>query len=151
MNEVQYITWEELLQVYEKTVEDSGGGYSGIRDKERLESVLEFVQNDLYYPTFEDKLTFLVSRICTGHLFNDGNKRMSLTLGVYFLHKNGRYWAATTFMSQMAAIIMHVAAGNINAELLARIIPNVIKGKDFSEDLKIDIKHAMVKGYLFNE
>ncbi len=151
MNEVQYITWEELLQVYEKTVEDSGGGYSGIRDKERLESVLEFVQNDLYYPTFEDKLTFLVSRICTGHLFNDGNKRMSLTLGVYFLHKNGRYWAATTFMSQMAAIIMHVAAGNINAELLARIIPNVIKGKDFSEDLKIDIKHAMEKGYLFNE
>ena len=151
MNEVQYITWEELLQVYEKTVEDSGGGYSGIRDKERLESVLEFVQNDLYYPTFEDKLTFLVSRICTGHLFNDGNKRMSLTLGVYFLHKNGRYWAATTFMSQMAAIIMHVAAGNINAELLARIIPNVIKGKDFSEELKIDIKHAMEKGYLFNE
>ena len=41
-------------------------------------SVMEFVQNDLYYPTFEDKLTFLVSRICTGHLFDDGNKRRGL-------------------------------------------------------------------------
>ena len=101
MSEIQYITWDELLHVYEKTVDESGGGFSGIRDRERLESVLEFVQNDMYYPTFEDKLTFLVSRICTGHLFDDGNKRMSLTLGVYFLHKNGRFWAATTFMTHM--------------------------------------------------
>ena len=59
MSEIQYITWDELLHVYEKTVDESGGGFSGIRDRERLESVLEFVQNDLYYPTFEDKLTFL--------------------------------------------------------------------------------------------
>ena len=92
MSEIQYITWDELLRVYEKTVDESGGGFSGIRDRERLESVLEFVQNDLYYPTFEDKLTFLVSRICTGHLFDDGNKRMSLTLGVYFLHKKLKHY-----------------------------------------------------------
>ena len=151
MSEIKYITWEEMLHVYEKTVDQSGGGFAGIRDKERLESVLEFIQNDLYYPTFEDKLTFLVSRICTGHLFDDGNKRMSLTLGVFFLHKNDRFWAATTFMTSMAAIIMHVAAGNIDEELLARIIPPVIKGEDFDEELKIDIANAMAKGDLFCE
>ena len=49
MSEIQYITWDELLHVYEKTVDESSGGFSGIRDRERLESVLEFVQNDLYY------------------------------------------------------------------------------------------------------
>ena len=151
MSEIKYITWEEMLHVYEKTVNQSGGGFAGIRDKERLESVLEFIQNDLYYPTFEDKLTFLVSRICTGHLFDDGNKRMSLTMGVFFLHKNDRFWAATTFMTSMAAIIMHVAAGNIDEELLARIIPPVIKGEDFDEELKIDIANAMAKGDLFCE
>lgn len=95
------------------------------------------------YPTFEAKLTFLVSRICTGHLFDDGNKRMSLTLGVFFLLKNERYWAATTFMKSMEAIIMHVAAGHIDEDLLARIIPPVITGKDFDEELKLDIAHAM--------
>lgn len=151
MNDIQYITWEELLHVYEKTVEDSGGGYAGVRDRERLESVLEFMQNDFYYPSFEDKLTFLVSRICTGHLFDDGNKRMSLTLGVFFLHKNGRFWAATTFMTHMAFIIMHMAAGNIDEELLARIIPPVIRGEDFDEELKLDIKHAVEKCALFSE
>ncbi|MCR4852352.1 MAG: type II toxin-antitoxin system death-on-curing family toxin [Prevotella sp.] len=143
MTEIKYITLEELIHVYEKTVDDSGGGFSGIRDKERLESILEFVQNDLYYPTFEDKLTFLVSRICTGHLFDDGNKRMSLTLGVYFLHKNGRFWAATTFMTHMASFIMHMAAGRIDEELLSRIIPFVINGKEFNEELQIDIAHAI--------
>jgi death-on-curing protein len=151
MSEIKYITWEELLHVYEKTVDESGGGFAGIRDRERLESVLEFVQNDMYYPTFEAKLTFLVSRICTGHLFDDGNKRMSLTLGVFFLLKNERYWAATTFMKSMEAIIMHVAAGHIDEELLARIIPPVITGKDFDEDLKLDIAHAMAAGELFGE
>ena len=60
MSEIQYITWDELLHVYEKTVDESGGGFSGIRDRERLESVLEFVQNDLYYPTFEGSARFCV-------------------------------------------------------------------------------------------
>ena len=151
MSDIKYITWEELLHVYEKTVDESGGGFAGIRDRERLESVLEFIQNDMYYPTFEAKLTFLVSRICTGHLFDDGNKRMSLTLGVFFLLKNERYWAATTFMKSMEAIIMHVAAGHIDEDLLARIIPPVITGKDFDEELKLDIVHAMAAGELFNE
>ena len=151
MSEIQYITWEELLHVYERTVDESGGGFAGIRDRERLESVLEFIKNDLYYPTFEDKLTFLVSRICTGHLFDDGNKRMSLTLGVYFLHKNGKFWAATTFMTHMAAIIMHVAAGNIDEDLLARIIPHVIKGEDFPESLQLELVKAMSKNTLYND
>lgn len=151
MNEIQYITWEELLYVYSKTVGESGGGFAGLRDKDRLESVLEFIQSDTFYPTFESKLSFLVSRICTGHLFSDGNKRMSLTLGVYFLHKNGYYWAATTFMTHMAAIIMHVAAGNIDEEMLARIIPYVIKGKDFPEDLQLKMAEAMSKNALYSD
>ena len=151
MNEIQYITLDELLNVYSKTIEDSDGGFAGLRDKGRIESVLEFLQDDLFYPTFESKLTFLVSRICRGHMFYDGNKRMSLTLGVYFLHKNGYYWAATTFMTHMAAIIMHVAAGNINDEMLGRIIPYVIKGEDFDEALKLEMAEAMSKNALIDE
>ena len=44
-----------------------------------------------------------------------------------------------------------VAAGHIDEELLARIIPPVIKGEDFSEELKIDIAHAMESGELFSD
>jgi len=146
MNDIKYISFEEALIVYQKTIEKSGGGFSGIRDKGGIESVLDFVQNDLYYPDFVTKLCYLVFRFCSGHFFNDGNKRIALTLGTYFLHKNGHYWAAAQFMQRMEAIVYQIAATRIDKELLQRIVNCVVDCSDFDEKLKIDIIHAMQKG-----
>jgi hypothetical protein len=49
-----------------------------------LESALEFIQNDDYYPAFEDKLVHLIWSINRNHAFSDGNKRLSITIGVHF-------------------------------------------------------------------
>lgn len=84
-NKIEYISYEELLNVYAKTIANSGGGLSGIRDDGGIQSLLQFVQDDEYYPNFVDKLTYLVYGFCHGHYFLDGNKRISLTVGVYFL------------------------------------------------------------------
>ena len=146
MNEIKYISFDEALVVYQKTIEKSGGGFSGVRDKGGIESVLNFVQNDLYYPDFVSKLGYLVFRFCSGHFFNDGNKRIALTLGTYFLHKNGHYWAATQFMQRMEAIIYHVAATRIDDTLLQQIVSCVVNCSDFDEKLKLDIIYAMQKG-----
>jgi death-on-curing protein len=151
MNEIQYISFDETLTVYQKTIEKSGGGFSGIRDKGGIESVLDFVQNDLYYPDFVSKLSYLVFRFCSGHFFNDGNKRIALTLGVYFLHKNKHYWAALQFMQRMEAIVYHIAASHIDDELLHRIVQCVVDCEDFDEGLKIDIAHAMAKGDIYDK
>jgi death-on-curing protein len=148
MNEIHYISYDETLNVYQKTIEKSGGGFSGIRDADGIKSILEFVQNDLYYPDFVTKLSYLVFRFCSGHFFMDGNKRIALTLGVYFLHKNRHYWAATQFMQRMEAIIYHVAASNINDELLLRIVKCVVDCIDLDDKLKIDIIHAIQKDEL---
>jgi death-on-curing protein len=145
MSEIQYISYNEALVVYQKTIEKSGGGFSGIRDKGGIESVLDFVQNDVYYPDFVSKISYLVFRFCSGHFFNDGNKRIALTLGTYFLHKNGHFWAAAQFMQRMEAIVYHIAASNINDELLLRIMVCVVDCQDFNEGLKIDIINAMQK------
>lgn len=145
MNPIQYISYEEALNVYEKTIEKSGGGFSGIRDQGGIESVLDFIQNDLYYPDFVSKLSYLVFRFCSGHFFNDGNKRIALTLGTYFLYKNGHYWAAAQFMQRMEAIIYHIAASNIGDELLLKIMACVVDCLDFDEELKIELIHAMEK------
>ena len=145
MNPIQYISYEEALNVYEKTIEKSGGGFSGIRDQGGMESVLDFMQNDLYYPDFVSKLSYLVFRFCSGHFFNDGNKRIALTLGTYFLYKNGHYWAAAQFMQRMEAIIYHIAASNIGDELLLKIMACVVDCLDFDEELKIELIHAMEK------
>ncbi len=145
MNPIQYISYAEALNVYEKTIEKSGGGFSGIRDQGGMESVLDFMQNDLYYPDFVSKLSYLVFRFCSGHFFNDGNKRIALTLGTYFLYKNGHYWAAAQFMQRMEAIIYHIAASNIGDELLLKIMACVVDCLDFDEELKIELIHAMEK------
>lgn len=87
-NEIHYISYEEALEVYRKMIDASGGGFAGVRDEGGILATLDFIQNDDYYPTFTKKLSCLVFRFCSGHYFNDGNKRIALTLGAYFLHKN---------------------------------------------------------------
>lgn len=82
--ELKYITYDEALVVYSKTVAASGGGLQGVKDEGGIRKVLDFVQNDSYYPTFAEKLTYLVFGFCTGHYFEDSNKRVALTLGVWF-------------------------------------------------------------------
>ena len=140
---IQYISYEEVLTVYQKMIDQSGGGFVGIRDEGGIHMILDYVQNDDYYPTFIDKLNYLVYRFCSGHFFNDGNKRISLTIGAYFLLKNEYYWAATTFMQRMEAIVYHVAASNISQELLLKIMTCIVSCEDFDESLKIEMAEAM--------
>lgn len=146
--EIVYIDFDEALSVYRKMIEASDGGFEGVRDEGGIRAALDFVQNDLYYPSFTSKLSYLMFRFCKGHFFFDGNKRIALTLGAYFLHKNKYYWHACTCMRTLESIIYHVAASNIDQELLLRIIESFMSGKDYDEELKIDIANAMNRGEL---
>lgn len=140
---LKYIDYDGALEVYRKTVAASGGGLHGVKDEGGIRKVLDFVQNDLYYPTFVEKLTYLVFGLCTGHYFEDSNKRVALTIGVWFLVHNGYYWHAYNFMQCMEAIIYHVAAGRIAKELLQRIITCFMVNEDYPEDLKLEIIHVI--------
>ena len=71
-----------------------------------------------------------------------------MTLGAYFLYKNSYVWQATIFMRQMESIVYHVAASNIDQDLLLRIMTCFMNGEDYDEELKIDIANAMSRGEL---
>ena len=65
MNEaIRYIDYDEMLVVYRKMFSASDGGFSGVRDEGGIRATLEFVRNDDYYPTFADKLSYLVFTFC---------------------------------------------------------------------------------------
>ena len=144
--EIHYINYDQALEVYRKMIVASDGGLEGVRDKGGILATLDFVQNDTYYPTFTEKLSYLVFKFCSGHYFNDGNKRIALTLGTYFLHKNNYPWEACIFLRQFEGIVYHIAASHIDLDLLLRITQAFMEGKDYSEELKIDIANAMSKG-----
>ena len=55
--ESKYIGYDEALVVWVKTVA-ACGGLQGVKDKGDIRKVLDFVQNDLYYPTIVEKEKF---------------------------------------------------------------------------------------------
>ncbi|MBW1896992.1 MAG: Fic family protein [Deltaproteobacteria bacterium] len=138
-----YLTLDQAVEVHRKTVEVSGGGALGHLELGRLESVLQHIQNDDYYPTFEDKLTHLFFSACKFHCFQDGNKRIAITLCAQMLLLNGYLYCSGHFIREMENISYHVAAGKIDKSLLHDIITAVVSGDEDDEELKLNILHAI--------
>ncbi|MBW1902165.1 MAG: type II toxin-antitoxin system death-on-curing family toxin [Deltaproteobacteria bacterium] len=138
-----YPTIDQAIEVHRKTVEVSGGGVLGHLDMGRLESVLAHIQNDDYYPTFEEKLTHLFHCACKFHCFQDGNKRIAISLGAQFLLFNGYVFVARKFIQEMENITFHVAADRIGKQLLREIINAIINGDEDNEELKLKILNAI--------
>jgi len=138
-----YLTLDQAVEVHRRTVRVSGGGIMGMLNIGMLESILNHIQNDDYYPTFEDKLTYLFFSACKLHCFADGNKRIAISLGAQFLLLNGYVFIAGRFIREMENISYHVAAGNIDRELLKKIITAFLNGNEDDEELKLEILHAI--------
>jgi len=143
MNEHQglryfYFDVNHAVQVHDWIIENSGG-LAGTKNIGYLESPLEHIQNELYYPEISHKLTHLVFSINKNHAFNDGNKRSSIALGAYFLELNGYDYAVKRFVLEMENIAVWVADNVINKELLHDLIESLIYEEDYSEGLKLSL------------
>lgn len=148
-NEILYFDVKHAVEVHDYII-DVSGGLHGYRDIGLLESVLEHIQNDLYYPSFYEKLTHLIFSINKFHAFNDGNKRASLSLGAYFLELNGYDYCIRTFVLRMENIVVWVAEGKINKELLGEIVRSLTEEDDYSELLKLNIIEAVSTAFTGN-
>lgn len=145
MADLCYITLDEAIEIHKLTVQHSGGGALGHFDLGRLDSVLLNIQNDDYYPSFVDKITHLFFCTCEFHCFEDGNKRIAITLSAQFLLKNGYLSVAQSFLKEMENISYHVAAGKIDKDLLYEIMDSILKGSfESDESLKLKIIHAIM-------
>lgn len=145
MADLCYITLDEAIEIHKLTVQHSGGGALGHFDLGRLDSVLQNIQNDDYYPNFVDKITHLFFCACEFHCFEDGNKRIAITLSAQFLLKNGYLSVAQSFLKEMENISYHVAAGKIDKDLLHEIMESILKGSfESDESLKLKIIHAIM-------
>lgn len=138
-----YLTLEQAIEIHEKTVDVSGGGSLGHLEISKLEAVLQHIQNDDYYPTFDAKLTHLFFCACKFHCFVDGNKRIAITLCAQMLLLNGYLRSIRGFIRESENISYHVASGNISKELLGEWIEAVLSGFEDDEALKLKILNAI--------
>ncbi|EDR0183930.1 type II toxin-antitoxin system death-on-curing family toxin [Vibrio cholerae] len=139
-----YFDVTHAVRTHDWIIEKSGG-LKGTKDIGQLESPLEHIQNDWYYPEIEDKLTHLVFSINKNHAFNDGNKRSSLALGAYFLELNGFDYIVKHFVREMENIAVWVADNVIDKELLHKIISSILYDDEYSIALKLEIYEAVLR------
>lgn len=141
---VIYISKEQAEHTHKKTIEYSGGGDYSILNIGYLYSALDLIHNDDYYPSFEAKLVHLIWSINRNHAYSDGNKRLSITLGVQFLSINGYLFCIERFLHEMENISYHLAAGRIEKDLLTELIHSFLENEeDFCEELKLRLLIAI--------
>ena len=145
MDCIYFKSIDEIIAIHKKTLAVSGGGSEGINDLGSIECAIEQIQDDLYYPEFEHKLTHLLWVANKSHGFIDGNKRIAITAASMFLLMNGYMSVAKDFMYRMETISYHVAAGNIDKELLLEITTSILYEEDYSEELKLKLIDAFSK------
>ena len=133
------------VQTHDKILEVSGGN-PGVIHIGHIDSVLHHIQNDDYYPTFEEKVTHLVFEVNKGHAFSDGNKRTSIALGAFFLEVNGLDGLVNKFILEMENIAVSVADNLISKELLGEIISSIINDDNYNEELQMKIIAALQNG-----
>lgn len=137
-----YFTIEYAINIHDKILEKTGGN-KGIKDFGSVDSLLTHIQNDEYYPCFEEKLTHLVFSINKFHAFNDGNKRTSIAVGAFFLEINGLAGFVDKFIIEMENIAVAVADNIVDKGLLEEIITSILNFTEYSESLKLKLINAL--------
>ncbi|QJT83461.1 type II toxin-antitoxin system death-on-curing family toxin [Kosakonia sp. MUSA4] len=148
MEEIQfnYFDIEHAIRVHDWII-DKSGGLHGIKDRGVLESVLNHVQNDWYYPSFEEKLTHLFFSINKFHAFTDGNKRAGIALSAYFLEINGLSHCVKLFVHEMENIAVWVADGAISKDLLKLVVHDLVLCEEILEGTKLELALAVSAHY----
>ena len=118
---INYFDTTHAIQLHSQIITKSGG-LKGYKDIGAVESVLEHIKNDVYYPDFLDKITNLVFGINKNHAFNDGNKRASIALSSYFLEINAHEYAIKQYTHGMEEVAVWLASSLIEKEQLQEII-----------------------------
>ncbi|MEK7440148.1 MAG: type II toxin-antitoxin system death-on-curing family toxin [Chloroflexota bacterium] len=127
---MRYITVSEVLDMYRRVMQQSGG-MVGIRDMGALESAvaqprMTFGGEELY-PTLIEKTSALGFSLIQNHPFVDGNKRIGHAAMESFLLFNEHEIRAT--LDEQVEIILRVASGDVERD-------------DFTNWLREHIQHT---------
>jgi len=126
MKEPEWLTVEIVLDIHAEQLALFGGP-DGLRDRALLESALARPQNKFSYG--EEDVAALAAAYAFGiarnHPFVDGNKRAAFAALIVFLGLNEIEFVVPP--EQATAVILSLAAGEIDEEALARWISDSLR------------------------
>lgn len=138
-----YFDLAHAENTHDEVISISWWSFGYHKTKQDLNSVIEFMKHDDYYPSFEEKLTHLIFSINKNHIFLDWNKRTSIALWAYFLELNWYDYCVKYFIREMENISVWLAEWKITKLLLQKIVKSIIYEPEFDEALKLEIIHAI--------
>ena len=98
-------------------------GLSWIIDKGAIEKVINLVQNNEYYPTFYEKISYLLYGLVMNHWFADGNKRTALATTADFIWGNTQDIMLTEkFLKEFENVVVAVASKKTSKEELTYLV-----------------------------
>lgn len=92
-----------------------------------LQSALEHIQNDIFYPDFLDKLTHLIFACVKFHPFLDGNKRTAIYLANAFIELNKSQILPDDFYQKLENIVVDVANDRMSKDELKVSLKDILK------------------------
>lgn len=145
MEKINYFGLSHALKEHDDIIRISGGLH-GVKEPELIESTLYFIQHDDYYPSYLVKLSELIERIATFHMFVDGNKRTSIVLGAYFLEINDfTKDIIDHFIIEMENIIVLLVDRALSSESFHELLSVIISGNPYPERLQLVLFQAHLK------
>lgn len=127
---MKYLSLDEAIILHNDIMRQMSG-LQGF-DKSRicyLESALEHIQNDDFYPTLLDKITHLVFCCVKFHPFLDGNKRSAIYLAKAFIKLNAPKMLPNDFYQKLENVVVSVASDEIDKDILKAILANLLEIK----------------------
>lgn len=124
---MKYLSFEDAITLHDKMIEVMGGlqGFDSSRVS-YLESALEHIKNDDFYPSFLDKLTHLVFCCVKFHPFLDGNKRTAILIARVFVLINAPEILPDDFYERLENVVVCVASDEIDKDSLKAILAEVL-------------------------
>ena len=124
---MRYLSLDEAVILHNDIIQKMGGLQDF--DKSRvgyLESALQHIKNDDFYPTLLDKLTHLVFCCVKFHPFLDGNKRSAIYLAKAFLMLNAPEMLPNDFYQKLENVVVSVASDEIDKDKLKAILADIL-------------------------
>lgn len=125
---MKYLNIQDVMTLHQQMIE-AMQGLKGVNPQqiELLESALQQIQNDDYYPNFIDKLTHIVFACVKFHPFLDGNKRTALLVARTFIVMNYPKILLENFYQNLEDVVVAVAEGKTTKEELREILQNLLR------------------------
>lgn len=133
-----YVTFQQAVEKHDEVIEKTGGKL-GVRNPDDLKGVLRFVQDDGFYPSFFDKIAYLLFTINKNHAFVDGNKRASIVVAAFFMEINlVDQMLIDIFIKEAENLALLVAQNYMDKDLLQKVVRDLVVDGELSEETKIE-------------